>query len=130
MQRKILAAALFALFALGVSPSYAAKCYIREYNTLGQAQTTGSMPAPAQVAMEPGFIGDQVTADFSGGPVQSNAFNSTTSLVRLWCDTQASFLFGTNPTAANTNAPIAALTPEYFGIPVNQGYKLSVHANP
>lgn len=122
MLRKFLAAICLGLFCS--SPVYAAKCYIREYNTIGQAQTQ-----PAQIALEPA-VTDQVTSDFSGGAVQSSVFNASTSFVRLWCDTQGSFLIGTNPTATANNAPVAAGVPEYFGVPVGQSYKLSVHANP
>lgn len=122
---RILAALCFACsLTLMATEAEAAKCYIREYNTLGEAHGT-----PAQIAFEPA-ITDQVTSDFSGSAVQSSTFNAGTSFIRLWCDTQASYLIGTNPTAAATNAPIAALTPEYFGVPVNQGFKLSVHTNP
>lgn len=126
MQRKLFAAALVVLSIgfFGNTPADAAKCYIREYNTIGQANAQ-----PAQIAFEPG-ITDQVTTDFSGGAVQSAAFNANTSFVRLWCDTQGAFLVGTNPTATANNAPVAAGVPEYFGVPVGQSYKLSVHANP
>lgn len=123
MLRKLFLAAT-GLALLGTSPGFAAKCYIREYNTIGQANSQ-----PAQIALEPA-ITDQVTPDFAAGSVQSSAFNANTSFVRLWCDTQGSFLIGTNPTAANTNAPVSAGVPEYFGVPVGQGYKLSVRANP
>lgn len=122
LQRKLLAAACFAFMA---TQAHAAdNCYIREYAAIGQALTV-----PAQIASEPG-ITDQVTADFTSAAVQSSAFNAQTTFIRLWCNAQASILFGTNPTAANTNAPIAANTPEYFAVPVNQGYKISVHTNP
>jgi hypothetical protein len=112
------------LLCLSAVPAFAAKCYIREYNTIGQAQNQ-----PAQIAFEPS-VADQVTGDFSGGAVQSSAFNVATTFIRLWCDTQGSFLVGTNPTAAATNAPVAAGVPEYFGVPPGGSYKLSVHANP
>lgn len=121
INRILMVAGLLCPFA---QQAQAAKCYIREYSALGVALTN-----VAQVAQEPALT-DQVTADFSSAAVQSSAFNSATSLVRLWCDTQASFLVGTNPTAANTNAPIAAFVTEYFGVPLGKGYKLSVHSNP
>jgi hypothetical protein len=121
MRKALLATACLALFA---TQAQAAKCYIREYNTLGAAHGT-----PAQIAAEPA-VTDQVTADFTSAPVQSSAFQLGTTFIRLWCDTQGSFLVGTNPTAANTNAPIAAGTPEYFSVPEGGLYKLSVHSNP
>jgi hypothetical protein len=121
MLRRLLAASLLCLMA---TQANAATCSIREYNTIGQAQGQ-----PAQIALEPA-IADQVTTDFSGGAVQSGFFNAATSYVRLWCDTEGSFLVGTNPTAAATNAPIAAKNPEFFGVPVGGLYRLSVHAHP
>lgn len=123
---RFLAALGVALFvgSLGVTPSFAAKCYIREYSTIPNPRGQ-----PAQIALEPGVI-DQVTSDFAGGAVQSSLFNTATTYIRLWCDTQGSFLVGTNPTAANTNAPVAALVPEYFAVPPGGTYRLSVHANP
>lgn len=122
MLRKLLAAACFALLA---SPSYAADlCYIREYAAIGQA-----LSATAQIASEPG-IADQVTGDFTSSAQQSSVFNAQTNFIRLWCNAQASVLFGANPTATNANAPIAAGVSEYFAVPVNQGYRLSVHTNP
>lgn len=113
-----------ALVLLSATQAHAAKCYIREYSTIGKARGEA-----AQIALEPG-ITDQVTGDFSGSAVQSSAFNAGTTYVRLWCDTQGSFLIGTNPTAANTNAPVAAGVPEYFGVPAGGAFKLSVHSNP
>lgn len=122
MLRKLILAAIG--LALCAGEADAAVCYIREYNTIGQAQNQ-----PAQIALEPG-VTDQVTSDFSGGAVQSSFFNAATTYVRLWCDTQGSFLVGTNPTAAATNAPVAAKVPEYFGVPPGGLYRVSVHANP
>jgi hypothetical protein len=113
-----------ALMLLVTGAQAADLCYIAEYNTLGKAR--GEVP---DIAQEP-RIASQVTADFTSGAVQSSAFNTTTSFIRLWCNVQASYLIGTNPTAANTDTPIAALTPEYFGIVQGSGMKISVHTNP
>jgi hypothetical protein len=121
MRKALLATACLALF---VTQAQAAKCYIREYNTLGAAHGT-----PAQIAAEPA-VTDQVTSDFTSAAVQSNAFNAATTFVELWCDTQASYLVGTNPTAANTNMPLAAGFSKFFSVPEGGLYKLSVHANP
>jgi len=124
MRRSLLALALAGALAFGCAPAQAAKCYIREYGAIAQAPTQ-----PAQIGLEPG-ITDQVTSDFSGGAVQSSTFNTATSVIRLWCDTQASFLVGTNPAATAANAPIAALTTEFIGVTPNSAMKLSVHTNP
>lgn len=113
------------LFALLISqPAFAAKCYISEFSSLGFAHNQ-----KAQIVNVPS-LADQVTGDFSGSAQQSSAFNPGTSMIRVWCDTEGAILFGTNPTAANTNMPLAAFAPEYFGVPINQAYKLSVHSVP
>ena len=104
------------------SSALASKCYIREYSDQG---TSGSGVAP--VAREPALI-DQTPVDFSGGVASSAAFNASTTLIRVWCDVQASFVIGASPTAANTNSPIGASTPEYFG--VRPGHKISFIGNP
>lgn len=113
--------------AIGVllsSPSHAAKCYVTEYVSLGQAPSS-----PAQIAREPALL-DQTPVDFSAGAAQSATFNPSTSIVRVWCDAQASVVFGSNPTATNTNAPTSAGFPEFHGVTPNSGLKLSVHSNP
>jgi hypothetical protein len=129
MIKRVLAGAYFcvavAIAALALSqPALAAKCYISEYAAVAQAPTQ-----IAQVALQPS-LGDQVTADFASAAVQSSVLNKSTTLVRVFCDAQASILFGANPTAANTNMPIAAGAVEYFGVSVSSGLKLSVHSNP
>jgi hypothetical protein len=121
MQR-LIAAALFALFA-SMGTAQAAKCSVGEYNAAGFASGV-----PIQVAGEP-HITTQVV-DFSGGVASSAAFNAATQFIRLWCDTQASYLVGTAPTAATTDNGVAALVPEYFSVPTNGGYKISVIARP
>lgn len=118
--RKIICGVLFALFA---TQAQAAKLYISEYTNLGVS--SGQI---AQVAYEPAT--DQSPVDYSGGVAQSAALQSSTNYVRIICDTQCSIKFGTNPTAANTNKVLPALTPEYFGVPINQAYKISVISNP
>ena len=121
MQRKIiLATAFFALFA---TQADAAKLYISEYTNIGIA--TGQI---AQVAYEPST--DQSPVDYSGGVASSSAFAAGTNYIRVICDTQCSIKFGTSPTAANTNKPLPALTPEYFAVPQGQSYKISVISNP
>lgn len=98
--------------------------YISEYSTVGVARGVFD-----QIANEPATT-DQVTADFTSAAVQSNAFQAGTNFVRLICTVQCSVLFGTNPTAANTNKVLPALLPEYFAVPPGQNYKVSVHTNP
>ena len=118
---------LVAAIGVALLPSsvYAADvCYIREYNTLGAAHGV-----TAQIAAEPA-ITDQVTPDFTTAAQQSAAFNPATTFVELWCSAQASYLVGTNPTATNTNMPIAAGISKFFSVPEGGTYKLSVHTNP
>ena len=64
----------------------------------------------------------------------SAAFNAETRFVRVHTDGIVSYLFGTAPTAATTNARMAANQTEYFGVPkgapgASSGYKLDVIAN-
>jgi hypothetical protein len=99
------------------------KLYITEYGSL---VITACLPA--QIAPEPGT--DQAPIDFSGGVAQSAAFQNPTNYVRVISDVQCSIKFGTNPTAANTNKVLPALTPEYFGVPQGQSCKISVISNP
>jgi hypothetical protein len=99
------------------------KLYLREYARLATEQQ-GFEP---QAAAEPGLV-DQVI-DFTSGATQSAAFSGQTRFVRMWCDVQCTFQFGANPTAVvNTNVPMAAAQPEYFG--VVSGNKVSVIAGP
>jgi hypothetical protein len=124
--RKLTALVIAAACALlSAAPAYAADiCYIREYETIGIAGVQ-----PAQIAAEPGVV-DQVTSDYTSGPVQSNAFNAATSMIELWCNTQVSYLIGTNPTASSsTNMPLAARTSKFIGVPIGGSYKISVTLN-
>jgi hypothetical protein len=119
---KIIAAVL-GIFALADSAQAADLLYISEYTAPGVARGL-----VIQIGQESSF--DSVTTDFTSAAVQSGAFQSSTNLVRLWCNVQCSVLFGTNPTATNANKPLAALTPEYFAVPQGQSFKVSVHTNP
>ena len=112
------------LALLAASPAHAAKCYISEYGAVTQAPTN-----VAQIARQP-TLADQVTADFASAAVASATFNAGTTIVRVFCDTQGSIVFGSSPVATNQNMPIAAGAVEYFGIGQNSGLKLSVHSNP
>jgi hypothetical protein len=119
-----LAAALF--LCLVASPSFAAsKLFISEYGTLAATNSGG---VPAQAAAEPSLT-DQAPVDFSGGAASSAVFGAQTRLVRLMCDTRCAIRISTAGTAATTsNKPLAADSPEYFG--VQPGDKVSVIASP
>lgn len=120
MLRKLLAAACFALVA---SQAQAAnKMFINEYNSIGNASAD-----VAQIANEPA-VAVQTPVDFSGGAAQSAAFNANTSFILIQCDTQCSYLVGTNPTATTSNMPLASFLPLY--IAVQPGQKISVIAHP
>jgi hypothetical protein len=112
---RIAAALCFALIA---TQAEASNCYVREYQGLGGAQIP--------IAQEPGT--DQAPMAISGSAASSAAFATTTHLVRLTCGANASFVFGTSPTATTSNSPIGALLPEYFG--VSPGEFVSVISNP
>jgi hypothetical protein len=119
--RKILAAAFLMLAS---SPAFAAsKMYISEYTNTGLA--IGQL---VQVAGEPA-ITDQTPVDYSGGVASSAAFNAATNIVRVLCTSTCSIKFGTDPTATASNKPLAAGNPEYFSVPVGQGFKISVITN-
>lgn len=119
---RLLGAALLCLFS---SNAFAAsKLFVSEYSTLA---TTNSGGSQAQIGSEPN-VADQVV-DFSGGAAASAAFNANTRFVRLQCDTRCAIRVTTAGTAATTsNKPLAADSPEYFG--VLPGDKVSVIASP
>lgn len=119
---RVAAVALLCLFA---SNAFAAsKLFVSEYSTLASTNSGGSS---AQIASEP-IVTDQVV-DFSGGAAASTAFNASTRFVRLQCDTRCAIRVTTAGTAATTsNKPLAADSPEYFG--VLPGDKVSVIASP
>jgi len=112
----------FLAIALASGDALAAKCYVKEYGQMGVAQN-----GQPQIADEPGLT-DQTAVDFSGGVAQSAAFGNTTKYIRVWCDAQASYLVGSNPTATAAMSPLSASLPEYFG--VRAGQKISFIANP
>jgi hypothetical protein len=120
--RKLLATICFVLAA--ASPALAAsKLYISEYTNVGV-----SNGVVAQVASEPATT-DQTPVDYSGGVASSAAFNAATNVVRVLCTSTCSIKFGTSPTATTSNKPLAAGAPEYFSVPVNQSFKISVIIN-
>jgi hypothetical protein len=80
-----------------------------------------------QIAKQPP-LAEQSIAN-GGGNVQSNAFNAKTQFVRLHTDSICAIEFGTNPTAvaagATGTARMAANQTEYFGVPLNAGFKVA-----
>ena len=94
--------------------------YICEYS---QPSTfVGNVP----VGLEPGA--DQTVA-ISGSSGQSSTLKNNTTLVRLETDTICSVLFGTNPTATSGSKRLSANQTEYFGVPLNSGFKIAVISN-
>jgi hypothetical protein len=96
-----------------------AKLYISEYTVTG-SWINSSIP----IAIE-SSIATQVV-DFTSGATQSSAFNRKTNYVRLWSDADCCLKFSNDPTADTNSLPVAAKSPEYFG--VVPGAKLSVIA--
>lgn len=91
--------------------------YISEYTQQQISQPT--------VGTEPSVANQAVT--FTGTPGQSAAFRSDTKMVRIHPDGICSIKFGTNPTAATTDARMVAGQTEYFLI--SPGYKISAITN-
>lgn len=91
--------------------------YISEY-----AQNSTMTPT---LVDEPALVNQKV--DFTAGTTQSNAFRTDTKMVRLHSEVICSIKFGTNPTAAITDARMVAGQTEYFKI--SPGYKVAVIAN-
>lgn len=116
-------AAVLALMFV-VSPAYATLLYISEYQVVPTLQNGQVVP----VAVEPST--DQTPVNFGGGATASSAFASSTTYVRVWCDVQCSIVFGKNPTATNSNKPLAATTAAYFWVPAGAAFKISVISNP
>lgn len=118
--------ALLMLLGVLLAPSLAqAKCYIREYQN---EATVGTTRVP--VAPEAGTNTDQVV-DPSGGVASSSAFQKSTNLVRLICGASVSFVFGASPqTATTSNAPLPAMTQEYFAVVPGQVVSIILNASP
>lgn len=96
--------------------------YIKEYEDVALAPG-GGIP----VGIEPP-IAEQVLV--IGTEVKSAAFNARTRLVRLHCDAICSFLVGSAPTAATTNARMAANQTEFVGLrEEHAALKVSVISN-
>ncbi len=98
-----------------------AKLDISEYASSGFA--SGGVTA-LQIGREPCIL-DQTPVTFSI-EAKSAAFNAETHFIRVWSDTNCCIKFGSSPTASTSNKPLAAQSPEYFG--VKPGDKVSVIA--
>ena len=122
MLRKLTLAA--AAFVLTAAPAFAAShLYISEYTNLGVA--TGQI---AQVASEPST--DQSVVDYTAGVAASAAFQTSTNYVRVLCTSTCSIKFVKSGNATTANKPQAAGVPEYYAVPPNQNYSISVISNP
>ena len=66
---------------------------------------------------------------FGASSSASSAFTSQTKLVRLHTDAICSVAFGTSPTAAATNARLAANQTEYFAVNEGSAMKVAVITN-
>lgn len=89
--------------------------YISEYKEL-----RGVDGGNAQIGEEPSV--DQTPVTFST-EAKSDAFAEGTKMIRVYSDTECHIKIGIGPTATVNNKPIAADSPEYFG--VTAGQKLS-----
>lgn len=96
-----------------------AVCYISEFAAL--ANVTG-----ANIAMMPPIAQQTVAI---GAEADSSAFNAATRYIRVHVDAICSIAVGTAPTAATTGLRMSAESTEYFAVPLNGGYKLSVITN-
>jgi hypothetical protein len=94
--------------------------YITEYAQMqiGPAGRVGQVPLESPIA--------EHTVTIAAGSNQSAAFNAATRMVRLHCDAICSISFGANPTAAATNARMAANQTECHGVPFKTGNPLKV----
>ncbi len=84
----------------------------------------------AQIAQQPLVTTQSIT--ITGTMATSAAFNSNTNIVRLYSDTNCAIEFSqtatTVCTAIATSMPLAAFSPEYFG--VTPGFILAVMTTP
>lgn len=118
MLRKLLAAALIALFA---TPALAANAYISEFAALGR---TSSGTATAQIATLPSNADQKL--DYSGGVQTSAAFNAKTYFIRVLCDSPCSVSGAGTATTSNMRLPTDGV--EYFA--VLPGSTISVISSP
>lgn len=93
--------------------------YISEFSSL--ANVVG-----CNIAMMPPIAQQTVAI---GAETDSNAFNASTRFIRVHADAICSIAVGLTPTASTTTLRMSADSTEYFGVPLNSGYKLSVITN-
>lgn len=97
-----------------------ATLYVTEYAASGMQR--GSLSVAFGV---PVVRSNNVT--IGGGSAQSAAFNGNTTLIRVHTDAICSILIGASPTAAATDARMAADQTEYFAVAAGQ--KIAVITN-
>lgn len=106
-----------------------AKLYISEYSARGfvrgDAPTGAVQSSSVEVALEPSI--DQVVT-FST-ETKSATLNKNTQLIRIHADAKCSIVVGTSPTATTNSKKMVADQTEYFSVPRNSGYKVSVISN-
>ena len=93
--------------------------FITEFAAL--ANVTG-----CNIAMMPPLAEQTVAI---GAETDSNAFNAHTRFIRVHNDAICSIAIGLTPTASTTTMRLPADSIEYFAVPLNAGYKLSVITN-
>lgn len=93
--------------------------YITEFASL--ANVSG-----CPIAMMPPVAEQRVAI---GAETDSNPFNARTRYIRVQNDAICSIAIGAAPTAAVTGLRLAADSTEYFAVPTNSGYVLSVIIN-
>lgn len=93
--------------------------YITEFAAI--ANVTG-----ANIAMMPPIAQQTVAI---GAEADSSAFNAATRYIRVHADAICSISVGVTPTATTSMLRMSADSTEYFAVPLNAGYKLSVISN-
>ena len=96
-----------------------AVCYISEFTAL--ANVSG-----CPVAMMPPIAQQTVAI---GVEADSSAFNAATRYIRVHVDAICSIAIGLTPTATTSMLRLSAESTEYFAVPLNAGYKISVITN-
>lgn len=64
-----------------------------------------------------------------GAETDSSAFNASTRFIRVHVDAVCSIAIGLTPTATTSMLRMSADSTEYFAVPLNAGYKISVITN-
>jgi hypothetical protein len=100
-----------------------ATLYVTEFADIGTSRNA----RPTQVAQIPQIATSVVTVSASSST--GAVFNTNTNLVRLQADTVCSVVFGITPSATTTSPRMAANQTEYFVVPANGSYRVSVISN-